>query len=220
MRSHPVIRGMRRHSRLLVSFLSGLAAAALLPASFDGILRLTVGWNLFVYLFIAQVFALFAGASASELRRHYEEADAAASVILVLVTAAALVSLAAIVQLLATVKHLDPATRDVHLALALLTVLGSWMVVPTMFALHYTDLFYSSAPDQLPLGFPEGKTQPVFWDFVYFSFTIAAASQTADVATRSVAMRRVVVWQSVLAFIFNAAVFGLAVNVSAGLVGS
>ena len=81
-------------------------------------------------------------------------------------------------------------------------------------------MYYSSAVDHAPLSFPEGKTQPVFWDFVYFSFTIAAACQTADVTTRSVSMRKIVVAQSVLAFIFNAAVFGLAVNVSAGLVGS
>ena len=220
MRPQRVITSVRRHSRLLIACLAGAAVAATLPASISWPLRLTTAWNVGVYLFIVQVFALFAGASASDLRKRYEEEDAAAPIILTLVTTAALVSLLAIVQLLATVKHADPSTRDFHLVLAVLTVFGSWIVVPTMFALHYIDMYYSSEPAHAPLGFPEGKTEPVFWDFVYFSFTIAAASQTADVVTRSVSMRRIVVSQSVLAFVFNAAVFGLAVNVSAGLIGS
>jgi uncharacterized membrane protein len=59
----------------------------------------------------------------------------------------------------------------------------------------------------------------VFWDFAYFSFTIAAACQTADVATNQVAIRKVVIAHTVLSFVFNAAVLGFAINVTAGLIG-
>jgi uncharacterized membrane protein len=59
----------------------------------------------------------------------------------------------------------------------------------------------------------------VFWDFAYFSFTIAAACQTADVATEHADIRRVVIGQTLISFLFNASILGFAINVTAGLIG-
>ncbi len=60
---------------------------------------------------------------------------------------------------------------------------------------------------------------PIFWDFAYFSFTIAAACQTADVLTRRASVRRVVLMHEVISFLFNASILGFAINVTAGLIG-
>jgi uncharacterized membrane protein len=57
----------------------------------------------------------------------------------------------------------------------------------------------------------------VFWDFAYFSFTIAAACQTADVSTRGVQVRKTVVAHSIISVLFNVSILGFAVNVTAGL---
>ena len=35
------------------------------------------------------------------------------------------------------------------------------------------------------LGFPDKETNPDYWDFLYFSFTIAVAAQTSDIAVLS-----------------------------------
>ncbi|MGL5761668.1 MAG: DUF1345 domain-containing protein, partial [Plesiomonas shigelloides] len=58
---------------------------------------------------------------------------------------------------------------------------------------------------------------PNYWDFMYFSFTIAVASQTADVCIGSPEMRKVVLLQSVISFFFNMAVLGMSVNIGASL---
>ena len=65
--------------------------------------------------------------------------------------------------------------------------------------------------------FPEKPGEPVYWDFLYYSFTIAVASQTADVATGSTDMRQITLLHSVISFVFNLAILGLSVNVGAGL---
>jgi len=88
-----------------------------------------------------------------------------------------------------------------------------------MFTTHYADMFYSASAEQRPLRFPE-TTMPVFWDFVYFSFTIAAACQTADVSTLQAGVRKVVVAHTLISFLFNASILGFAINVTAGLIGS
>jgi uncharacterized membrane protein len=86
-----------------------------------------------------------------------------------------------------------------------------------MFSIRYADMFYSVLDsDAPPLSFPD-TAEPLFWDFVYFAFTIGVACQTADVSTRHTGIRKLVIIHSVIAFVFNLAILGFAINVSAGL---
>ena len=80
-------------------------------------------------------------------------------------------------------------------------------------------MFYSVDEKNRPLLFPE-TDMPVFWDFAYFSFTIAAACQTADVLTRRSSIRKVVIAHELISFAFNASILGFAINVTAGLIGN
>jgi len=67
--------------------------------------------------------------------------------------------------------------------------------------------------------FPDDRLKPNYWDFLYFAFTIAVASQTADIGLRGRDARRGVLAQSILSFYFNVAVLGLSVNIAASMVG-
>jgi uncharacterized membrane protein len=139
-------------------------------------------------------------------------------VILVVVVIAALASLAAILQPLATLRHAAGSERSWHFVLAAVTLADSWLLVPAMFTTHYADLYYSCPKGERPLSFPD-TDMPIFWDFAYFSFTIAAACQTADIFTRRSSVRRVVLMHEVISFVFNASILGFAINVTAGLIG-
>ncbi len=79
-------------------------------------------------------------------------------------------------------------------------------------------MYYSVEDDERPLSFPN-TPMPVFWDFAYFSFTIAAACQTADVCTNNPSVRKIVIAHSVVSFLFNMSILGFAINVTAGLIG-
>ena len=50
--------------------------------------------------------------------------------------------------------------------------------------------------------------------------TIAVAAQTSDISVMSGAMRKAVLAQSVMSFLFNAAIIGMSINIAAGMVGS
>jgi len=131
---------------------------------------------------------------------------------------AALLSLVAIVEPLATLKHVVGRERIGHFALTAVTLIDSWILVPTMFTTHYADMFYSVEKTERPLSFPQTE-MPAFWDFAYFSFTIAAACQTADVLTTRSSIRKVVILHELISFLFNASILGFAINVTAGLIG-
>jgi uncharacterized membrane protein len=208
------------HTKLWAATLVGVVVAVALPSRWLAISRVLTGWNAAMFFLVPLTYIRMRRLDARQLRAHYEEEDPTAPVIVVFVVAAALLSVAAIVALLSTLKHVAPADRVAHLVLASMTIVNSWLLVHTMFTLHYADIYYSVAEDAPPpLSFPETR-QPLFWDFVYFSFTIGVACQTADVATTQTAIRKTVTVHAVIAFVFNLFVLGFAINVTAGLLGN
>jgi uncharacterized membrane protein len=190
----------------------------LLPAHWSTLTRVLVCWNCAVSLFLALIFVWMRRLTAEQICTRYIEEDESAPIIVAVVTIAATFSLGAIVEPLATLKQVAGTERVAHFALAALTLVNSWILVPTMFTTHYADMFYSAKEDDRPLRFPE-TPMPVFWDFAYFSFTIAAACQTADVSTLRAGVRKVVIAHTLVSFLFNASILGFAINVTAGLIG-
>jgi uncharacterized membrane protein len=210
---------LRYHARLWIGIGVGVAVLLGLPSGWTLLDRLLIGWDAGVTLFLVLIFVWMHGQTAQQIRSKYIEEDESAPVILVIVTLAALLSLIAIVEPLATLRHVQGRERLWHFVLAAVTLIDSWLLVPTVFTTHYADMFYSEEPEDRPLQFPDTEL-PVFWDFAYFSFTIAAACQTADVATRRASIRKVLIAHQLVSFLFNASILGFAVNVTAGLIGN
>jgi uncharacterized membrane protein len=208
----------RYHPRLWISGIAGSAVFVFLPQSLSLLTRVLVCWNGGVVLFLALLFIWMRRQTAEQIRTRYAEEDESAAFILVVVTIAAFLSLAAVLEPLATMKKVTGAVRVAHFALATLTLVNSWVLVPVMFTTHYADQFYSAGEDDRPLRFPNTPL-PVFWDFAYFSFTIAAACQTSDVSTLHAGVRKLVIAQTLISFLFNASILGFAINVTAGFVG-
>lgn len=204
------------HVKLLTSIGVAVVLFFLLPGTWGLLPRVLVSWNGGVTIFLVWVFLWMRNCTAEQLYMHYKEEDESAFIILVTVSCAALLSLVAIIALLSTVRQVAGFEKALHVTLAAATVMSSWLLVPTIFTLHYTDEFYSASDDARPLLFPQTR-RPVFWDFAYFSFTISAACQTADVSTANTSIRKVVLAHSLIAFVFNASILGFAINVSAGL---
>ncbi len=207
------------HPRLWISAIAGFIIFFLLPTEWSTISRVLVAWNFGVLLFLVIISLWMTSLSAQQICLRFVEEDESATVVVAIVTTAALLSLVAILSILSTIKQVTGAQRIAHELLAALTVVDSWLLVPTIFTVQYADLYYSAAEAERPLLFPK-TSMPVFWDFAYFSFTIAAACQTSDVSTTQQGIRKVVIAHTLISFLFNASILGFAINVSAGLFGT
>ena len=209
---------LRNHARFWIGVALGVAVFCLLPAGWSLVTRVLVAWDCGVTTFLTLLWVWMGRLTAEQICSRYIEEDASAPVILAVVVIAALLSLAAIVEPLATLRHAEGSERTWHFVLAAVTLADSWLLVPAMFTTHYADFYYSCPKGERPLSFPD-TDMPIFWDFAYFSFTIAAACQTADIYTRRTGIRRVVLMHEVISFLFNASILGFAINVTAGLIG-
>ncbi|HEY1998581.1 DUF1345 domain-containing protein [Paraburkholderia sp.] len=211
---------LRNRPRMLAGLAVGIVVALLLPWHLRPMVRVLSAWDITIWIYLALIWAHMCTAKQDQVREFAQREDENAGVVLFVICIATVASIAAIVLELASAKNLGGATSLAHYLLTGLTMIGAWFLIPTIFTLHYARLYYGSDPNQTALVFPDRDLQPDYWDFLYFSFTIAVASQTSDVALRSRTMRRAALAQSILSFYFNVAVLGLCVNIAAGLLGS
>jgi uncharacterized membrane protein len=205
------------HLKLWIAAAVGLILVFAVPAHWGWIARVLAGWNGAIFILVPLTYLWMRKLDAKALRAKYVEEDPTAPVILIVTVIGALLSVLAIIALLSTAKQVPPGVRAAHFLIACLTIVNSWALVHTMFTIRYADMFYSVLDsDPPPLSFPD-TAEPLFWDFLYFSFTIGVACQTADVSTRQTDMRRMVTIHALISFVFNLAILGFAINVSAGL---
>jgi uncharacterized membrane protein len=145
--------------------------------------------------------------------------------VLALAIVAAVASLGAILAELAAVKDAQGDLKLLHLGLAAATIVSAWIFIHLIFAQHYAHEFFveRESERELPedarggLRFPATR-HPLYVDFLYHSFVIGCASQTADVETTSAPMRVITLIHGVISFFFNTTLLALTINIASGLV--
>jgi uncharacterized membrane protein len=196
-----------------------------LPAHWREITRWLIAWNAGTLLYFILTGWLVATATQASIRYWAKLQDEGRFAILILTSIAAMTSIGAIVAQLALVKDTTGVTKGLHIGLAAATIVSAWFFIHLMFALHYAHDYFA-ATENLEDG-PEGRRgglrfpgteNPDYYDFLYFSYVIGVASQTADVEITSRGMRRTALVHCILAFFFNSAVLALTINIAAGLI--
>ena len=202
-------RFWRLHIRLFVSASFGLAVTLLLLSTHWRIPTcILVGWDSGVVLYLALIFWIMERWPIERIRQRACVEDEGAAALLVLTTASALASLAAVIS------ELGHAPGAYRVALGAVTILLSWAFMHVIFALHYAHEYYGEGKDERigGLEFP-GKQDPDYWDFLYYSLVVAMTAQVSDVQITSKAIRRLTTVHGVVAFFFNVIVLALTVNI-------
>jgi len=206
-----------RHGSFIIAFAAGFAVFLLLTSRDVNAKNVLVGWNVTAIVFIAISWRKMLRATVSDIRRRSEDLDFSDTFVLFLSIAAALASIAGIGLELHSVKD---APADVALGramAAIVTILISWVFLHTLFTIHYAHRFYGGRDKAEGLVFPDKIEEPIYWDFLYFSFTIGVAAQTADIGLSSRTMRKIALLHAILSFLFNTTILALAINVGASL---
>jgi uncharacterized membrane protein len=210
----------RARARLVVALSAIPAVFAILPTRWYIPIRALLAWDCAAALYVVLAWSLMLRASPARTRWGARIQRDGAPMVLFLTVAAALASLAAILLDLSGLNILSPADQDLHIGLVAATLVVSWLLVHTAFALHYASLFYERdrPEEKRPLDFPR-RQPPVYMDFLYFAFVVGMTSQTSDVAVRTTAMRRLVTIHAMMGFFFNTALLALTINIAGSILG-
>ena len=208
---------VRRPGRIAAAIVA-IAVAYLATIGLPDELKLLIPYNLGVGVYLVLTGALMRRASpedAAELSRKGEPNNILTLIVVIALSVVSLVGVAAMLN------HPSGRPRwvvNLHMTTSLLAVVLSWLLAHIYFGLHYARLYYDDTlvdgklTYQKGLEFPQRETAD-FWDFMYYSFTIAMCYQTSDVTVTSVRIRRVTLVHAIFSFLFVTAIIGFVVNV-------
>lgn len=207
--------------RLALAALIGAAISWLSWAALPFPFQLASGWIAGVAFFLGTTALVIERITPRLMRQRARRQDTYSFVILIVVVAAALVSLVALGFMLQ--QKGGALGAGWRILLAGLAVICSWTLTHTIYALHYAHLYYGDDParkgrqDRGGLKFPH-EGMPDFWDFLYFSFVVGMTCQVSDVQITGRHIRRLALAHGVLSFFFNTGILALAVNFIAGAI--
>lgn len=217
--------------RLFSSVAVGLLTYVALPSFLENTTRGLAAWNVAIVAYLVLVGFMMARSTHESMRRRAKELDEGRYTVLVLAMIAALSSLAAIIYELFNLKNAASGVVAIHVGLSVTTIITSWSFVHVIFTEHYAHAYYflddedddgvEAPASQMreSLHFP-GQRRPDYLDFLYFSFTIGVANQTADTEVVSRGMRALVLIHSIISYFFNTIILALTINIAASMLGS
>jgi len=210
---------LRVHAALCSGTLLGIVLFLAMPGSWALPARLVMAWDAGALLYLALALATVMRFSLERAKGRAADQDEGATLILMLTVLAAAVSLGAVIGLLGTAKSAPETMQPTALLLGVGTILISWTLIHTMFALHYAHEYYGDEDVGRGGGlkFPNDP-QPDYWDFVYFAFVLGMTFQVSDVQVTKKRVRRLVVAHGIVSFFFSVTIIALMVNIASNLI--
>ncbi|WP_336957881.1 DUF1345 domain-containing protein [Sphingobium aquiterrae] len=171
------------------------------------------GFDIAALAFLVTVAPLISN-DAGTMRRNAERNDANRELMLLLTGIVSVIILIAV----GVAVSARGGPKPVEIALLLSTLALAWLFTNMVYALHYAHIFYVkgvTGKDSGGIAFPATR-EPRYWDFIYFAFTLGMTFQTSDVAIRTSAIRKIVTYHCLAAFVFNLGIIAFTINVLGG----
>lgn len=174
---------------------------------------LIIGFDLAAFAFLAMSMPLWVDDHVDRARARSLRDDGGRVLLLLTMTAV----LAAILVALWQVAEPGADRSPWQVGAGLATLMLAWLFANTVLAFHYAHLYYDQQDgrDAAGIAFP-GAEQPVFADFVYFSFVIGMTAQTADLTISTRRIRRLATLHGLSAFAFNLLALAFCINSLSG----
>jgi uncharacterized membrane protein len=200
--------------RVTVAMLAGAVAGVVVSLVTVPSAAVLAGWDVAVVIYLVWVFIAVGRLNPGTTARLAKREDPSSAVAELVVLAAGTALLVAVGFALVRAGQATGGMKAMLVTLGLVSVVLSWTLVHTVYALRYARAYYSE-----PVGgidFNEAEP-PTYTDFAYFAFTVGMTFQVADTNITSKAVRRITLHHALLSYLFGAVLLGLVINVVATL---
>lgn len=198
--------------RLAVCLVAGLVAAGVAVATGVPEISALLGWVVFATSLLWWVWRISWPLDADGTKRLAED-EARTRVTDSVVLGSAVVSLGAVVEALVRSRSMDPVGVACVL-LGVATVIVSWALVNTVFALKYARLYYSDTDGGIDFSQQE---PPAYSDFAYVAFSVGMSFAVPDTALTARQVRKVGLGHALMSYVFGTVVIAVAVNLVTNL---
>lgn len=192
----------------VVGIIVATVAASFTPWQVSSLLA----WDTGAAIFCVWVWVAVRGADAATTQRiATREDDSRPAADLVLI-AASVASLVGVGFALLQASNESGVPRALTTAVAVATVVSSWLAVQTVFTLRYAHLYYLDGGIDF-----HNEQAPDYGDFAYVAFTLGMTFQVSDTDLTSKKIRATALRHALLSYVFGIAVIAITINAVAGL---
>ncbi len=183
-----------------------------------------IGWNVAAVLFLVPTGRILLFDGPTEVRNRAGREDENRAVMMSIILTAVVTSLGGIVMALHDSKagHGGSAHPAWVLAISISTLVFNWLIVQSLFALHYAHRYFGDRDDDgsadAGLEF-KGDKPNTYRDFVYVAICMGATCQVSDFSVTSARFRNLISVHAIIAFVFNTMVLALGINIIGNLMG-
>ena len=208
------MRSASAGQRVTVAMLAGAVAGVIVSLVTVPSAAVLSGWDVAVVIYLVWVFIAVWRLDPGTTGRLAKREDPSSAVAELVVLAAGTAVLVAVGFALVRAGQATGGMKAMLVTLGLVSVVLSWTLVHTVYALRYARAYYSE-----PVGGIEFNEEepPTYTDFAYFAFTVGMTFQVADTNITSKAVRRITLHHALLSYLFGAVLLGLVINVVATL---
>jgi uncharacterized membrane protein len=200
--------------RVSYALLAGAITASVAWLAMPIVGSILLGWDVAVVLYLAWTFSSVAGLDPSNTAQLAKREDPSTPVAELVILGAGTAALAAVGFALVKAGQTTGGLKAYLVSIGLLSVVLSWTVVHTVYALRYARAYYSE-----PIGgiaFNEAEP-PNYIDFAYYAFTVGMTFQVADTNITLRSIRRTTLHHALLSYLFGSVLLGVVINVVATL---
>jgi len=208
------VRGVSARRRVLMAAAVGVLAALVAAAFLAWEMAVLTGWDAAAITYVGWIWVTVWRMDARATARQAEREDPTRAAADVLLLGAAMASLLAVGFVIVRAGADRGLPQVVQVGLGAASVLLSWAVVHTVFAMRYAWLYYAGADGGADFHQEE---EPRFSDFAYLSFTVGMTFQVSDTELNTSAFRATVLRHSLLSYLFGTVIVALTINLVAGL---
>jgi uncharacterized membrane protein len=204
--------GYRLVTSLVITILIFMLSKSWLPSTGS---RIVLAWDTGVAILLTLLAVMMWRTEPHETLKRARKEETSSILILLVTILAVAGALVDIGYGLPESKIMSRNLRIFAISQSVIGVFLAWLLLHIMYSLHYAKLYYGEVDDndanafRKGFVFPGNKDVVDYWDFVYYSFTIAMCFQTSDVTITSPYMRRLTIFHATVAYLFAMAILGL-----------
>ena len=206
--------GVTARRRVLVCALGGACVGALAALGLPWQLAPLIGWDAAALSYVCWIWLVVWKLDAGQTAAHAEREDPTRAAADLILLTAAVVSLVAVGYVLVRASDSHGIAKALHIAFGVVSVMASWAVVHTTYALRYARIYYTGRDGGADF---HDEERPCFSDFAYLAFTIGMTFQVSDTELNSRVFRATVLRHSLLSYLFGTVIVALTINIVAGL---
>jgi uncharacterized membrane protein len=200
--------------RIAVSFAVGVVGGVAVALAGQATVAPLAGWDIAGLVYLAWMWRTISRLDAEGTARRAVREEPSRVEADTLLLVASVVSLGAVGLVLIEAGNNSGASKDVLVAIGVVSVVIGWTIVHTVFTLRYARLYYGEPRGGIDFNEREA---PRYTDFAYLAFTVGMTFQVSDTDLQTKLVRANVLRHALLSYLFGAVIVATTINLIAGL---